>query len=348
MKVCYYGAYDAEYARNIVILNSLKKTGVEIIECNDRSHILKRTFRLLYKAIFLDFDAILVGYPGHLDVFSARILSILRRKPLIFDAFISVYNAEREYGNIKQRTVKAKYCYWLDKWSCKLAYKVLLDTDQHIDYFCRKFGLDKEKFKRIFIGADETLFFPRKIKKKEDIFLVLYYGRTTPLHGLDFIIKAAKMLEKQKDIKFLLIGGNIHFRLLRKKYKNRVNIKFIDEILPKEVPEYIARADICLGIFGCTEKAEIVIPNKAYEALAMKKPLLTGDSAAARSVLTNEKDAILCEMASSKAIAESILLLKTDEKLRKKIAENGYKLFKERFTSAMIGKEVKKTLLELM
>jgi len=44
-------------------------------------------------------------------------------------------------------------------------------------------------------------------------------------------------------------------------------------------------------------------------------------------------------MANPEALAEAILTLKDDEKLRDKIAENGYRLFKEKLTPKAIGKE---------
>jgi glycosyltransferase involved in cell wall biosynthesis len=347
MRACYYGAYHGEYARNRIIINGLKKNGVEVLECNSSLPFLKRTLKLLKKAISLDFDIIIVGYPGHLDVFSAKLISILKRKPLVFDAFISTYNTiVEEWGLVKKTSLKAKYYYYLDKLSCKIADKVLLDTEQHISYFCKRFNLPRNKFRQIPIGADESIFCPKETLESEK-FLVLYYGRTNPLHGLEYIIKAAKIVEEQ-DIEFLLIGSNRPFRELRDAYKETSrNIIFKDEVPFEDVPEYIAKAYIGLGVFGGTDKAMMVVPNKAYEILAMKKPLVTGDSPAASSVLTNNEHAILCKMADPEAIAESILLLKSDEKLRKRIAENGYKLFRERFASKVIGGEVKGLLEEL-
>jgi glycosyltransferase involved in cell wall biosynthesis len=216
-----------------------------------------------------------------------------------------------------------------------------------MNYFYDQFGINKTKFRRVFVGSDDKIFFPRSVSKEDDNFLVVFWGTYIPLQGVEHIVHAAKLLENREDIKFEMIGSGRTFSFV-KQLSERLrsnNISFFTKWIPYEkLPIYVAQADVCLGIFGGTQKATRVIPNKAFEALAMEKPLITGDSSAAREALTDMKNCVLCEMANSKAIAESIMLLKDDERLRKKIATNGYNLFKTKFTPRVIGKELKEHL----
>ena len=323
-------------------MKGMKENDLKVIECRDTRPIIKRFFGLVNKAIYKEFDIIFVAYPGHLDMFAAKIISLIKKKPIIFDAFISTYDTminEWKFGT--RYSPKGIYYHLLDRISCQLANIVLLDTEQHIDYFVKEFNLKRSKFVCIPIGADEEIFHPCKNTRISDKFQILYYGHTNPLHGFPYIVEAAKLLENEKDIEFLLIGDKRWFRYERDRNKDLKNVKFYDAVLFREIASYIANADICLGIFGITIKAQNVIPNKAYEIIAMRKPLITGNTLAAKSYFKNKENAILCKVGSAHAIVESILLLKNNQKLREKISENGYELFKDNFTTKKIGQQMK-------
>jgi len=106
---------------------------------------------------------------------------------------------------------------------------------------------------------------------------------------------------------------------------------------PEELRVKIAEADVCLGIFGTSDKAKRVIPGKAFLALAMGKPLITGDSVAARELLADGKNAILCEMGSSAALADAIRRLQRDPVLRQRIGAEGRKLFENQCRPKVLG-----------
>jgi glycosyltransferase involved in cell wall biosynthesis len=188
------------------------------------------------------------------------------------------------------------------------------------------------------------------MESSTDKFLVMFWGGFIPLQGVKYIVEAAKLLEHQSDITFELRGFgqtyNESIELSRK--LNSQNITFIPKsVTYEELPKCIAKASVCLGVFGETQKAKRVIPNKAVETLAMKKPLVTGDSPAAREILKNETDCILVSMANPKAIADAVLELKEDKRLRDKIAQNGFMLFKKKFSPKVIGNDLKMILKEL-
>jgi glycosyltransferase involved in cell wall biosynthesis len=95
-------------------------------------------------------------------------------------------------------------------------------------------------------------------------------------------------------------------------------------------------AQVCLGIFGDTPKARRVVPNKVYQCLAAGAAVVTGRSPASEELLVDREHALLCEMASGKAIADAILDLKRSPALRQRLGENGARLFRERYTPQIL------------
>jgi len=354
LKVCYFGPYDPNYPRNRVIIKGLRKNGVKVIECNAHSfNRLLDYIKLLKKHQALKYDVIILGAHGR--YYGQPLMPFIRRmtkKPIIFDAMLTLYETSVvDRKLMDDKSIKARLWYLLDYNALHGASLVLSDTDAHARYYSHFYDVDSRKFRRVLVGSDDEIFYLNQTKKENDCFRVMFWGGFIPLQGVRYIIKAAKLLEKHKDIKFELRGfGQTYNEALELSRSLRVeNVTFVSNWVPyHELPNYIAKADVCLGIFGETEKAQRVVPNKAVEAIAMRKPLITGDSSAIKEIFKDGENCILVPMANPEALAEAILKLKKNEKLRDKIAENGYRLFKEKLAPKAIGKQLKSTLMELI
>ncbi len=155
------------------------------------------------------------------------------------------------------------------------------------------------------------------------------------------------MLDKEDEIKFVIIGSGQEeksIRSLAEKLDVR-NVEFIDRFLSeKELSVHVAAADVCLGIFGNTEKAKSVIPCKVYNCLAMRKPIITADTPAMAELLKDGESAALCQPANAHALAEKIMLLRNDKDLRKSIAQKGYEVYANRASTKAIGRSLKEHL----
>ncbi|TSC88935.1 MAG: hypothetical protein G01um10142_557 [Parcubacteria group bacterium Gr01-1014_2] len=349
MRILFFGIYRPEYSRNRVLIKGLKQNGIEVLECRSSSKGFLAFFELFFKHLKFrgKYDFMLVGFPGQEVMFLARFLTLLSfsgqaRKPIIFDAFTSHFGGyilDRQYYSLQ--SFRSKYYRFLDKWSCKLADLVLLDTNTHIDFFVREFGLSRKKFRRIFVGTDSDIFYPRNVKKSDDKFLVHFHGHYIPLQGVRYIIKAAKILENQ-NIFFNLIGRGQTFKNDKKLAEDLklTKINFIDSVPYEKLADYIAKSDVCFGIFGDTPKADLVIPNKVFEALAAGKPVITSDSNAIRELLTDGENVILCKAADAGDLANKIIKLRDDLELRLKVGRNGGNIFISNAAPEILGRQL--------
>ena len=109
MTICYFGIYDKNYSRNKILISGLKKNGVEVIECNDRTKSLIKYFKLIgqYWRKGRHSDLVIVGFPGQTIMPLAKLIC---RKKIVFDAFLSVYDSYVfDRKTIKPESLKARY-----------------------------------------------------------------------------------------------------------------------------------------------------------------------------------------------------------------------------------------------
>ncbi|NIM03270.1 glycosyltransferase [bacterium] len=362
MRVCFFGGYNPGYIRNVIIKQGLIKNGVEVVECRTKS---KFRFWLRYPILFFQhlkfflvkYDFIFVPAFRHKDVPLAKLIGLLTNKPVVFDPFVSRYETKVvDQKKVPPYSMQGRHNFRIDKWSFKLADIILTDTLAHADYYARKFGIERSKFSRVPVGVPDdfpSLYKIRKEKenRKESNFLVQFYGSFLPLQGIEYIVRAARIIaEKDRAIHFELIGSGQTFPMIRRLVEELKlqNIILRDWIPFKELPEAVSHADVCLGIFGNTEKALRVVPNKVFQCLSLEKPVITGKTPAIVEYFEDRENILLCEVANAHSLAEAIILLKDNEELRRKIARNGYKLIQEKFTSELIGREFKKILTKTL
>lgn len=343
MTICYFGFYNQNYNRNRVLLQGLMQNNVSIIQCRSDKQGIEKYFDLLKKhwSIRKKYDVMIVGFPGYQAMILARFLTC---KPIIFDAFSPLYDSMvNDRGLIKKQSIKAMYYWILDFLSMRFANLILFDTNQHIDYVSEEFFIRKTKLKRIFVGASPDIYFPQPRESKRT-FSVFFFGTFIPLHGIEYIIQAAKLLEKENIIFHIIGDGQEKKKTVRLTKELQVNnIEFSPALTEEELAYTLKDADICLGIFGKTQKTQRVIPNKVYIYSAMQKPIITADTPAIRE-LFNEQDLLLIPTANARALAEGILQLKNDENAMEKLSKNCYSKFTKNATPDSIGLTLSKII----
>jgi glycosyltransferase involved in cell wall biosynthesis len=85
-----------------------------------------------------------------------------------------------------------------------------------------------------------------------------------------------------------------------------------------EIPGEIARATVCLGIFGTSDKVQRVIPNKVFECVAMGRPVVTADTPAMREAFGVDEIALV-PAGDPHALAEAVRRLVADRESREKL-----------------------------
>lgn len=344
---------EAEYVRNLLVLRALQQQ-FDVLEVTDHGagSLLLRNFRLLprlLKALRTPHDLVFVGFYGYALALFARSLT---RKPIVLDAFVSNWDTlcfDRQ--RFSPDSVPGKLAYWLDRQAYSAANHCLLDTETHRRHFVEAFGIPESKISAFYVGYDQELFYPRPELSTDGRFVVFYYGSFLPLHGVEHIVRAAKLLEGEPGLEFRIVGeGMTYARVFQLAEEWGVkNLTFYPAVPYGKLPNAIASASVCLGgPFGATDKARRVITTKTFQFLAMAKPTIVGDSPANREVFTGGEDVLMCEMADAHTLAEAILRLKRDPALRARIARRGYEHCRDRFSVEKQGERLSGIISEVL
>ena len=126
------------------------------------------------------------------------------------------------------------------------------------------------------------------------------------------------------------------------------NVNWVPWIEYEQLPETIQAAGCALGIFGTSDKAARVIPNKAFQALACGTPLVTADTPAARELLTDGEDALLVRTADATALAAAIRRLADDPSLARRLGGAGRATYQAHASEEVLGTQWRELLESLL
>jgi glycosyltransferase involved in cell wall biosynthesis len=269
-------------------------------------------------------------------------------KKFVFDEFINPIEHvayENHYikpGGIIANVARLGYKFWLQTVSV-----IVTDTPSHARYSADLMKLPIDRYQPLIVSTDEQVFIKSNSTKKAagSSFTVFYYGLfMMPLHGLDIILEAMRLLQGQ-NITLVLIGGkqSTSQKVARAK-AHGADIDYKKFVPFESLPTYMESADLCLGgPFGGTVQSQFVIGGKTFQYLQMGRPVIIGRNEESH-IWTDKKDALIVDQADAQGLADAILWAKDHPKELTKIADAGQKLYQQKLSNRVLVKELR-TLL---
>lgn len=369
MRVLLWGTFDPEVPRNRVLRLGLERNGCAprvvarpVWRGLPRSAAgprwraalrLVAGYVLAWPGLILRFlrgprpDVVLIGYLGLFDALVLAPIARLRGVPVVWDVFISLYDTVvQDRGLAAPASLPARGLYGLEWLALRIPNRVCIDTEAHANYLRARFGLASERVFPVPVGADDAFFRAGRSPARaaapapDDAapLRVLFYGTLIPLHGLPTILGAARRVAPG-SVRFRLIGTGQERPILERFLAEQpaAPVEWIPWIPFEDLVEEIRAADVCLGIFGDTDKAARVVPNKVYQVLAAGRTLVTRDSPAMRELIDDPGHGIhLVAPADPDALARCLECLGADATLRQDHA--AITALRERITAEAVAR----------
>jgi len=203
-----------------------------------------------------------------------------------------------------------------------------------------------QKIRLIPNGVDDKMFDPKiyneeVARKKFNIreeHVIVFVGRLAKHKGIDYLIKALKLVKADLPDVLLVIVGNGNERnnlenLSRKLHVDQ-NVMFVGDLPHDNIPLILSLATV-LAHPSFYEG----IPTIVLEAMSMAKPVVVTNAGCMSEVVQNGQTGFVVEKGNISQLAHALLLVLSNSRLALHMGQKGRDLVKEKYSWEVVAKK---------
>lgn len=273
----------------------------------------------------------------HTDL--ASFISKMKNIPLV----ITTHYDRSKTDEISKILLRELYDNVVGRITLSLANKILAATDYEKNFLVAKFSLNDEKVSVVPNGVEFEKF--RNLPDPQSIVsqyglqqsrVGLFVGRIEKKKGLQYLLQAApKVASEFPDFKILLVGPDWGYKSELKKIAKRLKIENL-VIFAGQLDELDLLKAYNLSEFSILPSLGEATGLTILESMAAGRPIVASRLPTIDEFIVHEKDGLLFEPGHPEKLANSIISLMSNLKLREKLIENGKIISKERDWSKIV------------
>lgn len=299
------------------------------------------TFSSLIKSFFLKkADVIVVTSPSIFVGISAIILSKIKSIPFIFEVR-DLWPESAVATGVLNNKILLNILYWLEYRLYKYSKKIVVLTPAFKDNIEKRFPEFIGKIEIITNGADFSIMSESSVRNEirdklnwNNKKVFAYFGAHGLANDLLQVVEVANKMSGNTNILFVLIGDGMQKEMLINKSKEckLTNLQFIDSVPKNKVVDYINASDVCMAILKKTDTFKTVYPNKVFDYMSCKKPVLVTIDGITRELVENSDCGLYSEPENISDFELNInkFVSMSDEKLEE-LGKNGFNYVKNNF-----------------
>jgi glycosyltransferase involved in cell wall biosynthesis len=258
-------------------------------------------------------------------------------------------------GAIRSRRI-IRFLEGIETWAYRKADKVVAVTNAFRDHIEAR-GVPRANVQVIRNGVDLSLFQPRP--KDESLarelglqgkFVAAYVGTHGMCHKLETVLEAAKLVEHDHRIAFLLVGsGGERAHLLDLKDRmGLTNVAMLDQQPKERMPRFWGLTDVALVLLARSDLFKTVVPSKIFEAMAMERPIILGVEGESRAIIEEAEAGLAVTPESAEEVARAIMDLAGDPKRASELGRNGRRHVEKSYDRRVLAQRFEGTLAALL
>ncbi|MFC1502487.1 glycosyltransferase [bacterium] len=206
----------------------------------------------------------------------------------------------------------------------------------------KKYVVGEKPVYTIPFGVDLTLFKSKPKKKKNNIIIGIVKSLEKK-YGIEYLIKAFPLvLKAHQNTLLLIIGeGSLKRRLMRlcRRLKIEERVVFTGFIENHRIPGFINKMDIFI-IPSISDSETFGVA--AVEAAACQLPVIASDIGGLPEVINHDKTGFLVPPRNPQSIADRVIQLITDTKLRQRMGKDARRRVREDYDWSQNSRQMEK------
>lgn len=166
-------------------------------------------------------------------------------------------------------------------------------------------------------------------------FVVLYAGTMGLAQGLAGVIEAARRLESDDRIRFVLAGDGAERERLVAMAGH--NVRFLDPLPAARMPDLLAAADAAIVSLRDVPLFLGAVPSKTYEALAAGRPVIMSARGEAADLVRRAGAGIVVNPEQPAEMAEAVSALASDPDGCRRMGEAGREFVRQNFDRDLLA-----------
>lgn len=224
----------------------------------------------------------------------------------------------------------------MERWTFRIADVSIATNESYRDIAVRRGGMDPSRVFVVRSGPDLSRVRPHRPNpelKRGRTYLVGYVGVMGQQEGIDYLLRAARIIVHEKgrrDVHFGLVGGGTELEGLRR-YADELGVAdyvtFTGRVPDDEMLEMLSTADVCVNPDVANEMNDKSTMNKIMEYMALGKPIVQFElTEGRRSAL---EASLYAKKNDETDLADKILELLEDEQRRAEMGAYGARRVRE-------------------
>ncbi|MBO5340561.1 MAG: glycosyltransferase family 4 protein [Oscillospiraceae bacterium] len=259
---------------------------------------------------------------------------------------MDLWPASLTVGGIREDGLIYRILGWASKQIYTRADRILITSEMFREYMNREFGIVNEKIDYLPQHADSVFQYEPMAEEKDTVDL-MFAGNVGKAQSIDTILRAAKLLEQHRELRWHIVGDGSELESCRKLAQRLQleNVLFHGRRPQEEMPDCYALADAMLITLTGDPYISHTLPRKVQTYMAAGKPIVGAANGEIPKTIAKCGCGYCGPAEDPQGLADAVLeFLNCEDKAR--LGRNARRYYEENFTRSEFMDRIEKELLE--